>query len=219
VGGLSARLLGWSLFVLVLALLAYGAQLNGDENDPNVAYRWSSSINGLVFYLLVLGIAMLITRGLDRRSFLGLRAPSSWSRAFGISLGILFAVLVASAVVGALGGMPEEEQGLIPEEWNSHRVAQFAAYAGVVAILAPIVEEVMFRGVGYGLLEPFGRTRAVVIVGIAFALIHGLLTGFPVIATFGIGITYLRNRTRSLYPCIGLHAFFNGVGLALGVLT
>src|SRR5919108_745755 len=77
---------------------------------------------------------------------------SSGSRAFGISLGILFAVLVASAVVGALGGMPEEEQGLIPEEWNSHRVAQFAAYAGVVAILAPIVEEVMFRGVGYGLL-------------------------------------------------------------------
>ena len=63
-GGLSVRLLGWSLFVLALALLAYGAQLNGNENDPNVAYRWSSSIEGVVFYGLFLGIALLITRGL-----------------------------------------------------------------------------------------------------------------------------------------------------------
>ena len=84
-------------------------------------------------------------------------------------------------------------------------------------MVAPIVEELMFRGVGYGLLEPFGRTTAVLLVGLASALTHGLVVGFPVIATFGIGLAYLRSRTDSIYPCILLHATFNAAGLAIGV--
>ena len=37
------------------------------------------------------------------------------------------------------------------------------------------------------------------------------------IATFGIGLAYLRSRTDSIYPCILLHASFNAAGLAIGV--
>ena len=58
-----------------------------------------------------------------------------------------------------------------------------------------------------------------IVVGLAFALIHGLVEGFPIIATFGIGLTYLRAKTGSIYPCILLHAAFNGAALALGVAT
>jgi membrane protease YdiL (CAAX protease family) len=75
----------------------------------------------------------------------------------------------------------------------------------------------MFRGAGYGFLEPLGRLQAAVLVGIAFALVHGLLIGFPVIATFGIGLAILRGRTDSIYPCILLHATFNAFGLAVGI--
>jgi membrane protease YdiL (CAAX protease family) len=214
----SGRLIGWSLFVLVFSTFAYVSQLTDGKAPKDVAYRWSSSVSGLVVYGLVLGLALLIARGRERRSFLGFRRPSSWWRALGISLLIIVAVLVAGALVRPLGN-PEEEQGLIPSEWNSHRIAQFTAYTIIVTLVGPFVEELMFRGVGYGLLEPFGRGRAIVIVGIAFALIHGLFAGFPVIATFGIGITYLRSRTDSIYPCILLHACYNGLGLAVGVAT
>jgi membrane protease YdiL (CAAX protease family) len=77
----------------------------------------------------------------------------------------------------------------------------------------------MFRGVGYGLLERFGPGRAAVLVGLAFALVHGLLIGFPVIATFGIGLASLRGRSDSIYPCMLLHGSFNAFGLAVGIAT
>jgi membrane protease YdiL (CAAX protease family) len=213
---MTRRIAGWSLFVAFFSILQYASRLTDGEPPKDFAYQWASSIGGLIEYGIVLGLALLITRGLDRRRVLGLRRPSSWWRALGISVLVVIALLVASALVAPFGN-PGREQGLVPSGWDSHRIAQFTAFAIVVTLVGPIVEELMFRGVGYGLLEPFGRTRAIVIVGLAFALIHGLVAGFPVIATFGIGITYLRSRTDSIYPCIVLHASYNALGLALGV--
>jgi membrane protease YdiL (CAAX protease family) len=215
---MTGRIAGWSLFVAFFSILQYVSRFTGGEPPKDLAYDWISSIGGLVEYSVVLGLALLITRGLDRRSVLGLRRPSSWWRALGISVLVVIALLVASALVAPFGN-PGREQGLIPSGWDSHRIAQFTAFAIVVTLVGPIVEELMFRGVGYGLLEPFGRSRAIVIVGLAFALIHGLVAGFPVIATFGIGMTYLRSRTDSIYPCMALHTCYNALGLALGVAT
>jgi membrane protease YdiL (CAAX protease family) len=213
---MTKRIAGWSLFVVFFSILQYVSRFTSGEPPKDFAYQWISSIGGLVEYGIVLGLALLMTRGLDRHRVLGLRRPSSWWRALGISVLVVIALLVASALVAPFGN-PGREQGLVPSGWDSHRIAQFTAFAIVVTLVGPIVEELMFRGVGYGLLEPFGRTRAIVIVGLAFALIHGLVAGFPVIATFGIGITYLRSRTDSIYPCIVLHASYNALGLTLGI--
>jgi membrane protease YdiL (CAAX protease family) len=213
-----ARLVGWSLFVLFLSALAYASQFAGGKPAKDVAYRWESSISGLIQYSIVFGLVMLLTRGLDRRSFLAFRRPPSWWRALGISVIVVLAVLAVSAAVAPFGD-PEKEQGLIPAHFNSHKIAQFAAYAAVVTLVGPIVEELMFRGVGFGLLEPYGRGTAIVGVGLAFGLVHGLVAGFPVIAIFGLGLAYLRARTESIYPCMILHASFNAFGLAVGVAT
>jgi membrane protease YdiL (CAAX protease family) len=212
------RLIGWGLFVLFLAILAYASQVVGGKPAKDLAYRWESSIAGLVEYSLVFGLVLLLTRGLDRRSFLAFRRPSSWWRALGISVLIVVAVLVVSAAITPFGN-PEKEQGLIPAHFNSHKIAQFAAYTAVVTLVGPVVEELMFRGVGYGLLQRYGRGVAIVGVGLAFALVHGLFAGFPVIATFGLGLAYLRAKTDSVYPCMLLHASFNAFGLAVGVAT
>ena len=201
-----------------MSTVAYAAQLGGSDPPEDVAYRWESSIFGGIQYAILLGIVMLLTLGFDRREFLALRRPRSWWRAAGISGIVIFIVFVVTAVVAQFGNA-DEEQGLIPDRFDSSRAAQFAAYVAVVVLVAPIVEELMFRGAGYGLLERFGPTRAAVLVGLAFALVHGLLIGFPVIATFGIGLAFLRGRTDSIYPCILLHSSFNAFGLAVGIAT
>ena len=136
--------------------------------------------------------------------------------AAGISLLVIIGVFIVSAVVARFGNAGEE-QGLIPERFDSSRPPQFVAFAAVVVIVAPIVEELLFRGVGFSLLEPHGRVRASVLVGLAFALLHGLLIGFPVIASFGIGLAFLRGKTASIYPCILLHACFNAFSLTVGI--
>jgi membrane protease YdiL (CAAX protease family) len=222
VGGLvhshRARLVGWSLFVVALSALQFAARFSGSRPAKDAAYSYASSVSAAIFFLIVLGLALLITVGLPRRSFFGLRRPSSWKRAAGIAALVSIAVVVVNGVVAQFA-RPGKEQGLVPTYWDSRHVVQFAAYAAVIVLIGPIVEELMFRGVGYGLLEPFGRGVACVVVGVAFGLVHGLVAGFPIIATFGIGLTYLRAKTGSIYPCMLLHASYNALGLALGVAT
>ena len=211
-----ARLIGWCLFVAFFATLNYASLFSGDRPPEDVAYRWESSIFGLIAYAVFFGVVMLLTLGLNRRQFLALRRPTSWPRAAGISALVIIAVLAIGAAVAPFGN-PEQEQGLIPQRFDPDRIAQFVAFALVVVVAAPIVEELLFRGIGYALLERFGRTTAVVLVGIAFGLMHGLVEGFPVIAAFGMGLAYLRLRTGSIYPCMLLHASFNAAGLAIGI--
>jgi membrane protease YdiL (CAAX protease family) len=210
------RLAGWTIVVSLMSLVAYAARVSGDKPPKDVAFRWETSIAAAAQYAILLGIVMALTWGLDRRQFLALRPPKSWWRAAGISALVIFAVFVVAAVVAQFGNA-DEEQGLIPESFDSSRAAQFAAYAGVVVLVAPVVEELMFRGVGFALLEPFGQTATILLTGLAFALVHGLVIGFAVIASFAIGLAYLRGRTTSIYPCILLHASFNAFGLAAGI--
>jgi membrane protease YdiL (CAAX protease family) len=210
------RLAGWTIVVSLMSLVAYAARVSGDKPPKDVAFRWETSIAAAAQYAILLGIVMALTWGLDRRQFLALRPPKSWWRAAGISALVIFAVFVVAAVVAQFGNA-DEEQGLIPESFDSSRAAQFAAYAAVVVLVAPVVEELMFRGVGFALLEPFGQTATILLTGLAFALVHGLVIGFAVIASFAIGLAYLRGRTTSIYPCILLHASFNAFGLAVGI--
>lgn len=213
---LDRRLLWWTVVVALLSAIAYASQLGSGPPPEDVAYRWESSIFGGIQYAIFLGIVMLLTRGLDRRSFLAFRRPRSWWRAAGIAALVIVVTFVVAAIVDQFGDA-DKEQGLIPENFDSSRAAQFAAFATIAVVVAPIIEELMFRGVGYGFLEPLGRLQAAVLVGLAFALVHGLLIGFPVIATFGIGLAILRGRTDSIYPCILLHSTFNALGLAIGI--
>ena len=212
------RLGGWCALIVFMATVAYASRFTSDTTPNDVAYKWSSSILGLIQYAVILGILYVITLGLDRRRFLAFRRPTSWARAAGIAVVILIAVFVVGGVVDQFGN-PEKEQGLIPQHWDSSRIAPFAAFAFVVVVVAPIVEELQFRGVGYGLLERFGPTAAIFLVGLAFALVHGLIAGFPVILVFGTGLAYLRSRTDSIYPCMLLHASFNAFGLIVGIAS
>jgi membrane protease YdiL (CAAX protease family) len=211
------RLIGWCALVAFMSTIAYAAQLSSGPPAKDVAYQWSSSIFGAIQYALMLGIVLLLTRKLDRRAFLALRRPDSWWRAAGIGALVLVAVFVVSAVVAQFSN-PEREQGLIPQHWDSSRIAPFVAFVAVVVVIAPIVEELLFRGVGYGLLEQFGQVPAIILVGVAFALVHGLVAGFAVIAVFGCGLAYLRAKTGSIYPGMLLHASFNAFGLAIGIV-
>jgi len=201
-----------------MATVAYAGQFTSGPPAKDIAYKWSTSILGLTQYAVILGLLYLLTLGLDRRSFLALRRPASWWRALGIAVLILFAVGLVSGLVDQVGN-PEREQGLIPEHWDSSKIAPFTAFVLVVVVVGPIVEELQFRGVGYGLLERFGRVPAVLLVGLAFGLVHGLVVGFLVVAVFGTGLAFLRSRTDSIYPCILLHATFNALALTVALAS
>ncbi len=102
----------------------------------------------------------------------------------------------------------------LASEWDPTRVVPFAINATVIALIAPVVEELWFRGLGLTLLQRFGATVAIVVTACTFALSHGLVELLPAAAAFGLGLAYLRFRTASIYPGIVLHVLVNTLGVA-----
>ena len=109
------------------------------------------------------------------------------------------------------------EQGLTPKGWEPSHAGAYAANFLIIAGMAPVVEELTFRGLGFSLLVRFGVLPAILGAGLLFALAHGLLQALPELAIFGCALSWLRWRTRSVYPGMLLHATFNGISLVAAV--
>jgi membrane protease YdiL (CAAX protease family) len=219
-GPSSGKLIGWLAFVGTLAFLNFATRVAaGDQPDTDFVYEWSSAVGGVVQFAIMLGIVLWIAAGGPARELLALRRPRSWSRGLGLAVAIFVGTLILAAAAEPLL-RAGEEQGLTPEGWDSARATQFVVNFVVIAALAPIVEELTFRGLGYSLLEPrLGRWGAIVAVGLAFGLVHGLVRGLPLLAVFGGALAWLRVRTDSVYPGIVTHAMFNAFALIASVLA
>ena len=171
----------------------------------------------------MLCILLLIARGLPRRQAFALRRPKSWKRAVGLAALSLLAIYLASFVyeeaLSLFGNWsPSDEQGLVPEGWDSSRAGAFVAFFLVVTLVAPAIEELTYRGLGVSLLEPWGGPAvAIVVTGLLFGAAHGLLVALPILAFFGMVVAWLRVRTDSVYPGMLLHATFNGIALIAAV--
>ncbi|HEY3021035.1 MAG TPA: CPBP family intramembrane glutamic endopeptidase [Solirubrobacteraceae bacterium] len=91
-----------------------------------------------------------------------------------------------------------------------------AAAAVLVTVIAPIAEEVLFRGYIFTALRGWaGVWGAAAITGVLFGAIHidpDRPTGFLVpLAFLGFVLCLIYWRTRSLYPCIALHSINNAI--------
>jgi len=212
------KLYAWVAFVVAFAGLNYAARFSSDTPDRDVLYTWSAAVLGLVQLAIILGIVLAISRDRPKDEYLGLRRPASWAGAVGLSVLVLIGVFILGGILSPLLE-PGNEQGLVPKNWQPDRAGAFVANFVVVAIAAPIVEELTFRGLGYKLLEPFGRWTAIVLVGIAFGVAHGLVEALPILAAFGAGLAYVRSRTGSVYPGMLVHGAFNSLVLIVAVAT
>ena len=201
--------------VAAINYAAYGTQ----TGDGEEIYRWSSFGNGVVFYAFILGLTLLIA--IDRRPLLALRRPSvSGGTAARIAGGAMLAVLVWEYVVVLLPVQdPGKEQGLTPTQWEPKHAAAFAANVVLFVVLAPIVEELLFRGVGFSLLRTFGAAPAILVTGLAFGAWHGLLWALLVLVPFGWALAVIRERTDSVYPGMIVHALFNAFAITAAVLS
>jgi len=128
------------------------------------------------------------------------------------------AVTVAALLAGLLLSAMNEEQSFQPvvsmmaEPDQSIVVRVYLCLLAVV--VAPVVEEVVFRGMALPVLTRYlGFPAAVSVVSMVFALMHGHLWSlaplFAVAVAFSLGYTL----TGSLRVPIVMHAVFNAVNL------
>ena len=209
------RLACWTFLVGVVVALAYASRASGGKPPKDYLYTWSAVANGVIQYSVLLVFLAGIAIGVSTEQ-LGLTRPRSWGAAVGWSIAVFVSVFIVGSILNPLLH-PGREQGLTPAGWDGHRAAEFAANFAVIALVAPVAEEVTFRGVGFGLIAPYTRVGAILGVGLAFALAHGLVDAFPIFVVFGSALAWLRDRTGSILPGIAIHASWNAITLLQAV--
>lgn len=81
----------------------------------------------------------------------------------------------------------------------------------VLALLAPLVEELVFRGLLYGWIEGrWGARPAIAVSAAAFAIAHFEPTYMLLVLPLGLLFSWLRWRTNSLLPSFAAHVVNNG---------
>lgn len=85
-------------------------------------------------------------------------------------------------------------------------------------VIAPIMEELMFRKVLIDRIVPFGQKLVVVVSGVSFGLFHGNFYQFFYACSLGMIFAYLYSATGKLRYSIGLHMLINTIGGFLPLL-
>ena len=196
------------------------------ERTPDVV---RVAITGVQYTLVTVGVLYLIwTRiaGESRRklSILGLRARHVWSLvAQGIGgYAVLVVVLVSltSLVPGGnlfAPGLAQTGERLLSVAHSlSARIGLFI----LICVIAPVVEEMIFRGFVYpGLRRRMSVAGAVVASALLFALMHNNPAALAPIAVIGVVLAVLYERNLSLVPSIICHALNNTLVFFLMLLT
>ena len=88
-----------------------------------------------------------------------------------------------------------------------------------VVVMAPIGEEIVFRGFLQKFLEEHWKdiTRAVLITSLIFAMIHFNPYWTIQIYLLGVILGFLSWKTKSIIPSIVLHSLNNGISLILTI--
>lgn len=82
----------------------------------------------------------------------------------------------------------------------------------VIALLAPLFEEIFFRGALVSGLRAYGDGFAVIVAGICFGMAHANYQQTFFAAAMGMVAGYLRLRTGSLRPGLYIHLTVNSIG-------
>jgi membrane protease YdiL (CAAX protease family) len=217
------RLASWAGFVGLIAIVNYAARFSGrGDGSKGIShqevYSYTTFVGGTIIYAIWLGIVLLIC--IDRFDLLALRSPRGWWRALGLGALAVVAIFAWEGVVSQLPlpESPGKEQGITNVHWEPAHAGAFAANLFLFAVIAPVVEELTFRGAGQSLLRFLGRRQSILLIGIAFGVAHGLLEALLVLVPFGIALAWLRDRTNSVVPGMLVHAFFNASALVLIVV-
>lgn len=233
--GLPVAFLTWlgSVFLLfisqLLIVLPYAryrnpgasgeALIQFSSNDPTAILLLIISV--IPAHLLTIGLIWAVVTDFGKRPFwqaIGWSWSENlgfWSSA-GLAVMLMFLGLVLTKLIG---GNPTELDHIV----SSSTAARYTTVI-VATATAPLVEELVYRGVLYSALQrAIGSLWAVVGVMVLFTVVHvpQYWGNVGVIATIGIlslFLTVVRAWTGRLLPCIVIHTVFNGLSSVLIIL-
>lgn len=170
---------------------------------------------GLILFFLYVSLSVLRGspfwrtlgwRAITRRD--GAKPANPWLFFLG-GCGLSILVFIATAKV-----QPKED---LPIEEVFHFRSTAMWFMVMAVLVAPLVEETVFRGYLYPLLaKTFGVATGVIVTGVLFGLMHGAQLGWTwglvsVLIFVGVIFTFVRARTGSVVASFLLHLGYNSM--------
>ncbi len=165
-------------------------------------------------------VVLLVARGGHLQSFFGLHKMSV-HRALG--LGFCLAVLatpltIAAKALTVWATRSQEAPQALVQKFQTAVGGEELRLIGLIAlsacVIAPICEELLFRGTFYPLLSRgLGRGIAAIVSALFFAVVHDTFTDIPSLTLLALCFTLAYEATGSLLVSIFMHMAFNSISL------
>lgn len=201
--------------IVDIPAIVLGVKITSSHTPAGLALA-DTVVQDVAFVLAVVLFARLGRRTVRSWQF-GLRSTPA-RRAAGLVVLTILAFLLFSVIWAAVVNTPKEK--LLEQLGANQTTLLLALSALLTTVIAPISEEILFRGYIFAALSKWrGWLPAATITGVLFGAVH--VGSAPVadlipLAVLGFVLCVLYRRTGSLYPCIAAHSLNNS--LAFGVL-
>ena len=203
---------------IIIYVMVKGADLTDSnklsesiQSDPNAILV--NIICVIPAHLLTILLAWLVVTQTNKYSF---REMLGWKwGGFNILylVGIVIVFFTFAAILSNF--IPEKDNDLLKILRSSRTSVYFVAF--MATFTAPLVEEVVYRGIMYSAFQrTLGISGAVTLVTLLFALVH-VPQYYPsystiiMICLLSLVLTLVRVKSKNLLPCIILHTMFNGI--------
>jgi uncharacterized protein len=205
--------------LIAVGVVAAATGAGADEEDPAFTI-----IATLMQSLIFIGTAVLFASFTRRPQpwHFGLRRAPFWPTLGWAALAMV-SFYVLAAVYTALVS-PDAEQTVAQDLGADEGTFGLIAAGFMVICVAPFAEEFFFRGFFFkALRSKYSVIVAALIDGALFGVIHYDFSGadalliLPPLAVLGFMFCLVYEKTGSLWPVIGLHAFNNAIAYGVAV--
>ena len=198
---------------LVVGGVAWAQSAFGDAVPSTVLAAVAGNVVGIVGCLFI--VALAGGGWGSRLGLLGLREKRAGSRA---AMGVVAAIMIQplllvagiiTIVYGPIVGIDFRPQPLL---FHARHLPSwgFALLCVSAVVVAPVTEEVLFRGFVYGTLRRYlGPLGAISLSAGIFSVLHGHPPAYLSLFVVGFLLAYLYERTGSLAASIAAHALHN----------
>ena len=179
-------------------------------------------VSSVLFVSLPAILALIIARGISLSAVFGLKRVGPF-RALGVAAGLIVLLLPVIMIVTAiayqvLDGRAEQQELVMKfrEATKAGKREIIWQVTVMAALVAPLIEEFIFRGYFYPVVKRItGPVPAAIVISLLFGAIHYNAAGFPVLTVLALALTLAYEWSGSILVPIFMHAFFNTVMLAL----
>lgn len=200
-------------YLLIVVLKAF--QVDFGNINQSVFVLLLSAFIYVIMILFSLGLPWLIKKQATTLDDIGLKRLPSWMDILLSPAGLVIYMIISAVLVVAITTIfPSIDMNQAQEtgfDNLSQRYEYYLAFAALV-IMAPIAEEVLFRGYLYGKLKKYVPIwAAILMTSITFGAIHGAWN--LAIDTFALSVIMclLREITGNIWASILLHMMKNGI--------